>query len=155
MAGAAKAVSDAGIQVLHVIGARNEDVEIPPDLPMPYVTRKFLDRMELGYAAADLMLCRGGAMTVAELCAVGLPAVYVPYPHSNQEQRRNALPVVSAGGGLLVDDDQLTPAWVEQHLLPLLRDPPRLAAMGAAAAALGRRDGAEALRDFMLEVIPR
>jgi UDP-N-acetylglucosamine--N-acetylmuramyl-(pentapeptide) pyrophosphoryl-undecaprenol N-acetylglucosamine transferase len=155
IAGAAKAVSDAGVQILHVIGARNEDVDVPPDLPMPYVTRKFLDQMELGYAAAALMLCRGGAMTVAELCAVGLPAVYVPYPHSNQEQRRNALPVVSAGGGLLVDDDQLTPDWIERNLVPLLRDPARLAAMGAAAGALGRRDGDEALRDFVLEVVPR
>jgi UDP-N-acetylglucosamine--N-acetylmuramyl-(pentapeptide) pyrophosphoryl-undecaprenol N-acetylglucosamine transferase len=154
MAGAAKAVSAAGVQVLHLTGARNEDVEIPDDLPMPYVTRRYLDEMELGYAAADLMLCRGGAITVAEAAAVGLPAVYVPYPHSNQEQRRNALPVVSAGGGLLVDDETLSPAWIERNVLPLLKDPQRLAAMAAAAAAHGRRDGDEALRDFMLEVIP-
>jgi UDP-N-acetylglucosamine--N-acetylmuramyl-(pentapeptide) pyrophosphoryl-undecaprenol N-acetylglucosamine transferase len=155
MAGAAKTLTDAGIQVLHVIGARNEDVEIPEDLPMPYVTRRFIDEMELGYAAADLVLSRGGAMTCAELAAVGLPAVYVPYPHSNQEQRRNALPVVSAGGGLLVDDDQLSPAWIEQNMLPLLRDEPRLAMMGANAAGHGRRDGDEALRDFVMEVVPR
>ena len=68
----------------------------------------YLDRMELGYAAADLSLCRGGAMTCAEVAAVGLPAVYVPLPHGNGEQRRNALPVVEAGGGLLVDDAELT-----------------------------------------------
>ncbi|WP_239678560.1 undecaprenyldiphospho-muramoylpentapeptide beta-N-acetylglucosaminyltransferase [Natronosporangium hydrolyticum] len=154
MAGAAKAVTAAGVQVLHVIGARNEDVEIPAGLPMPYVSVKFLDEMELGYAAADLVLSRGGAMTCAELAAVGLPAVYVPYPHSNQEQRRNALPVVEAGGGLLVDDDQLTPDWIEKHVLPLLGDPARLAAMGVAAAAYGRRDGDEALREFVLEVVP-
>jgi UDP-N-acetylglucosamine--N-acetylmuramyl-(pentapeptide) pyrophosphoryl-undecaprenol N-acetylglucosamine transferase len=155
MAGAAKAVTAAGVQVLHLIGARNEEVEIPDGLPVPYVTRRYLDEMELGYAAADLVLSRGGALTCAELAAVGLPAVYVPYPHSNQEQRRNALPVVSAGGGLLVDDDQLSPDWIEAHLLPLLRDPSRLAAMAAAAAALGHRDGDEALRDFMMEVVPR
>lgn len=155
MAGAAKVVSDAGIQVLHVIGARNEDVEIPDDLLMPYVTRRFIDEMELGYAAADLVLSRSGAMTCAELAAVGLPAIYVPYPHSNQEQRRNALPVVSAGGGLLVDDEQLTPAWIEHNVLPLLGDEPRLAMMGANAAGYGRRDGDEALRDFVMEVVPR
>lgn len=154
MAGAAKAVTAAGIQVLHIIGARNEDVDIPSDLPMPYVTRKFLNEMELGYAAADLVLSRAGAITCAELAAVGLPSVYVPYPHSNQEQRRNALPVVEAGGGLLVDDDKLTPEWIEDHVIELLRDPGRVAAMGAAAAAYGRRDGDEALRRFMLEVIP-
>src|SRR5690606_4124993 len=134
--------------------ARNEDVQIPPDLPMPYVTLKFLDEMELGYAAADLVISRAGAITCAELAAVGLPSVYVPYPHSNQEQRNNALPVVQAGGGLLVDDDQLTADWIEKHVIELMRDPQRLVAMGAAAAAYGRRDGDEALRRFMLEVIP-
>lgn len=154
MAGAAKAVSAAGVQVLHVIGARNEAVEIPPDLPMPYVTRRFIDEMELGYAAADLVLSRSGAITCAELAAVGLPAAYVPYPHSNQEQRRNAQPLVAAGAGLLVDDDQLTPDWIEKHLLELLRDPARLAAMGKAAAGYGRRDGDEALRNYVLEVVP-
>jgi UDP-N-acetylglucosamine--N-acetylmuramyl-(pentapeptide) pyrophosphoryl-undecaprenol N-acetylglucosamine transferase len=154
MAGAAKAVTAAGIQVLHVTGARNPDVDIPYDLPMPYVTRRFIDEMELGYAAADLVLSRGGAITCAELAAVGLPAVYVPYPHSNQEQRRNALPVVSAGGGLLVDDQLLSPAWIERNLLPLLLDEPRLAMMAANAAAHGRRDGDEALRNFVLEVVP-
>ncbi|HEX2772802.1 MAG TPA: undecaprenyldiphospho-muramoylpentapeptide beta-N-acetylglucosaminyltransferase [Micromonosporaceae bacterium] len=155
MAGAAKAISAAGVQVLHIIGARNEDVEIPSDLPVPYVTRKFLNEMELGYAAADLVLCRGGAMTCAEVAAVGLPAVYVPYPHSNHEQKRNALPVVEAGGGLIVDDAELTPAWIEQNVVPLARDPERLTAMGAAAAAYGRRDGDEALLDFVYEAVSR
>ena len=70
---------------------------------MPY-----LDRMDLAYAAADLAICRSGAMTVAEVSAVGLPAVYVPLPIGNGEQRLNALPVVDAGGGLLVDDADLT-----------------------------------------------
>ena len=124
---------------------------VPPDLPVPYVTLPYLEQMELGYAAADLVLSRGGAMTCAELAAVGLPAVYVPYPHSNQEQRRNALPVVEAGGGLLVDDDELTPEWIEKNVIDLARDPQRLAAMGAAAARYGRRDGDEALREFVLE----
>ncbi|MPZ25826.1 MAG: undecaprenyldiphospho-muramoylpentapeptide beta-N-acetylglucosaminyltransferase [Micromonosporaceae bacterium] len=154
MAAAAKTVTGAGVQVLHVTGARNEDVAIPAGLPMPYVTRRFLDEMELGYAAADLVLSRSGGMTCAELAAVGLPAIYVPYPYSNQEQRRNALPVVQAGGGLLVDDAELTPEWVERYVPELLHDPPRLAMMGAAAAAYGRRDGDEALREFVLRVVP-
>jgi UDP-N-acetylglucosamine--N-acetylmuramyl-(pentapeptide) pyrophosphoryl-undecaprenol N-acetylglucosamine transferase len=153
MSAAAKAVTAAGVQVLHVIGARNEDVPIPPDLPVPYVTVKFLSQMELGYAAADLALCRGGAMTVAEAAAVGLPAIYVPLPFGNGEQRRNALPVVQAGGGLIVDDAELTPAWIERTIIPLVRDGSRLAAMGSAAAAYGRRDGDEQLRRFMLEAL--
>jgi UDP-N-acetylglucosamine--N-acetylmuramyl-(pentapeptide) pyrophosphoryl-undecaprenol N-acetylglucosamine transferase len=153
MAGAAKATTAAGVQVLHIIGARNEPVEIPADLPAPYVTVKFLAEMELGYAAADLTLCRGGAMTCAETAAIGMPAVYVPLPWGNGEQRRNALPVVEAGGGLLVEDSDLSPAWIDRTVVPLARDGARLAAMSTAAAAYGRRDGDEALRAFVLEVV--
>jgi UDP-N-acetylglucosamine--N-acetylmuramyl-(pentapeptide) pyrophosphoryl-undecaprenol N-acetylglucosamine transferase len=153
VAGAAKALTEGGVQVLHVIGARNEDVDVPHGLPVPYVRVKFINEMELGYAAADLALCRGGAMTVAETAAVGLPAVFVPLPYGNGEQRRNALPVVEAGGGLLVDDAELTSSWVEQNVLPLVTDAPRLAAMGQAAAAYGRRDGDEELRRFVLAAL--
>ena len=153
MAGAAKAVTTAGAQVLHVTGARNDPVEIPPDLPAPYVTVPYLAEMELGYAAADLVLSRGGALTLAEVTTVGLPAVYVPLPYGNGEQRRNALPVVQAGGGLLVDDAELTPEWIERTVIPLLGDAPRLAEMAGTAATFGRRDGDEALRAFVLEVV--
>jgi UDP-N-acetylglucosamine--N-acetylmuramyl-(pentapeptide) pyrophosphoryl-undecaprenol N-acetylglucosamine transferase len=153
VAGAAKALAHAGVQVLHVQGGRNDPFDVPTDLPVPYVVVPYLSEMELGYAAADLMLCRGGAITVAETTAVGLPAIYVPYPHSNQEQKRNALPVVQAGGGLVVDDAELTPQWVERTVIPLVRDPQRLAAMGAAAASYGRRDGDEALLSFVCEAV--
>ena len=101
------------------------------------------------------MLCRGGAITVAETTALGVPAVYVPYPHSNQEQKRNALPVVEAGGGLLVDNAELTPEWIERTVIPLVRDPQRLAAMGARRRRYGRRDGDEALLDFVCEAVAR
>src|SRR6185369_8118547 len=93
-----------------------------PDRPAPYVTVPYIADMELGYAAADLVLSRGGAMTLAEVTTVGLPAVYVPLPYGNGEQRRNALPVVQAGGGLLVDDADLTPEWIERTVVPLAND---------------------------------
>lgn len=153
VSGAAKAITAAGVQVLHIIGARNESFELPADLSAPYLTLKFLREMELGYAAADLVVCRGGAITCAETAAVGVPAAYVPLPWGNGEQRRNAAPVVAAGGGLLVEDADLTPTWIEQTLLPLARDGERLAAMSAAAASYGRRDGDEALRTLLLEVL--
>lgn len=155
VAGAAKELARNGVQVLHVIGARNEPVSVPTDLPVPYVTLPYLSEMELGYAAADLMLGRGGAMTCAEVAAIGLPTIYVPYPHSNQEQKRNALPVVEAGGGLLVDDAEVTPDWLERTVIPLIRDPRRLAEMGAAAAAYGRRDGDVALLNFVYQAVAR
>ncbi|GAA1399555.1 undecaprenyldiphospho-muramoylpentapeptide beta-N-acetylglucosaminyltransferase [Catellatospora coxensis] len=153
VAASAKALTSAGVQVLHVIGARNEDFDVPSDLDAPYVRVKFINEMELGYAAADLALCRGGAMTCAETAALGVPAIYVPLPYGNGEQRRNALPVVEAGGGLIVDDGELTPQWIEQNVLPLVTDPARLATMGYAAAAYGRRDGDEQLRTFLLNAL--
>jgi UDP-N-acetylglucosamine--N-acetylmuramyl-(pentapeptide) pyrophosphoryl-undecaprenol N-acetylglucosamine transferase len=153
VSGAAKAITTAGVQVLHIIGARNEDVEIPADLPAPYVKVKFLKEMELGYAAGDLAICRGGAMTCAETAAIGMPAVYVPLPWGNGEQRRNALPVVQAGGGLICEDAELTPAYLESTVLPLVGDAARISAMSEAAAGYGRRDGDEALRNYLLEVV--
>ncbi len=109
--------------------------------------------MDLAYAAADAVLCRSGMMTCAELAALGLPAVYVPLAVGNGEQRLNAQPVVHAGGGLLVEDEELTPAWLVEHLLPLLGDRGRLDRMGEAAAAFGRRDGDEALVEMVYEAV--
>lgn len=155
VAGAAKKLAHAGVQVLHVQGGRNEPFDVPSDLPVPYVTVPYLSDMQLGYAVADLMLCRGGAITVAETTALGMPAIYVPYPHSNQEQKRNALPVVEAGGGLLVDNADVTPDWVERTVIPLVRDRQRLAQMGCSAGAYGRRDGDVALLNYVYEAVAR
>jgi UDP-N-acetylglucosamine--N-acetylmuramyl-(pentapeptide) pyrophosphoryl-undecaprenol N-acetylglucosamine transferase len=99
-----------------------------------------MDRMDLAYAAADLVLCRAGAMTCAELTAVGLPAAYVPLPHGNGEQMLNATPIAQAGGGLIIEDARLTPEWIRDTLLPILLDPDLVAAMSHAASGLGVRD---------------
>ncbi|WP_231851651.1 undecaprenyldiphospho-muramoylpentapeptide beta-N-acetylglucosaminyltransferase [Modestobacter italicus] len=154
---AADALTAAGVQVLHARGPRNTDVTVPPRPAgaAPYVVVDYLERMDLAYAAADLALCRSGAVTVAELSAVGLPGAFVPLPIGNGEQRLNALPVVEAGGGLLVDDAELTPAWVTENLVPLLTDPAALAALAANAAAAGTPDADERLADMVLEVVSR
>ncbi len=115
----------------------------------------YLERMDLAYAAADLALCRSGAVTVAELSAVGLPAAFVPLPIGNGEQRLNSLPVVQAGGGLLVEDAELSPSWITDRLVPLLTDPPALSALAARAAAAGTPDADERLADMVLEVAGR
>lgn len=133
-------LSAAGLQVLHVTGAGKEFTPRLPDVGAPYVVLPYADRMELAYAAADLVVCRSGANTVCELTAVGLPAVYVPLPIGNGEQRFNAADVVAAGGGILVDDADLTPRWIETDLLPLARDAGRLDDMAAGAASVGQRD---------------
>jgi UDP-N-acetylglucosamine--N-acetylmuramyl-(pentapeptide) pyrophosphoryl-undecaprenol N-acetylglucosamine transferase len=146
----------AGIQVLHIAGATQvADVDaarpaVEPGDP-PYVLMAYVDRMELAYAAADLMLCRAGAMTCAELTAVGLPGVYVPLPHGNGEQRFNAAPIVDFGGGLLVSDAELRPAWIREVVIPLLTNARRLHTMSSRAADLGRRDADEKLVDMIVE----
>jgi UDP-N-acetylglucosamine--N-acetylmuramyl-(pentapeptide) pyrophosphoryl-undecaprenol N-acetylglucosamine transferase len=154
VAGAAEDLAAAGVSVLHAHGPKNVlDLREPAGGGVPYVAVPYLDRMDLAYAAADLAICRSGAITVAEVTAVGLPAVYVPLPIGNGEQRLNALPVVDAGGGLIVDDADLTPAFVAATVGGLLGDPHRLAAMTTAAALAGHPDAAQRVAQVALDVV--
>ncbi|RIK11983.1 MAG: undecaprenyldiphospho-muramoylpentapeptide beta-N-acetylglucosaminyltransferase [Acidobacteria bacterium] len=153
---AAADLLSAGVQVLHLTGA-GKDVEVPAAAPggARYVAMHYTDRMDLAYAAADLAVCRAGAGTVCELSAVGVPAVYVPLPIGNGEQRLNAAGVVDAGGGLLVEDAEVSPDWVRTVVLPLVTDADRLAGMGAAAAEHGERDADDQLVDLILTAAGR
>jgi len=153
VAGAAKDLAVAGISVLHAHGPKNTlDLRESADGDPPYVAVPYLDRMDLAYAAADLAVCRSGAMTVAEVTDVGLPAIYVPLPIGNGEQRLNALPVVNAGGGVIVEDADLTPSFVADTVPALLNEPGRLQAMTAAAALAGHRDAAQRVAEIALDV---
>jgi UDP-N-acetylglucosamine--N-acetylmuramyl-(pentapeptide) pyrophosphoryl-undecaprenol N-acetylglucosamine transferase len=153
LAGSVAAIRNAGVQVLHVTGPKNgDDIQAAPG-NVPYVAVPYVDRMDLAYAAADFALCRAGAMTCAELTAVGLPAVYVPLPIGNGEQRLNALPIVQRGGGLLVDDAELTADWIKSSLLPVLTNIDQVAAMSEAAASLGRRDADRQLAAAVIEIM--
>lgn len=148
---AADAFDAAGVQVLHVVGANGEaSVERAPGRPA-YVVVPYVDRMDLAYAAADLVVCRAGANTVTEVASVGLPAVFVPLPIGNGEQDLNARPVVDAGGGLLVQDGALTPEWVSRTVPALAADRDRLATMSAAASGLIPRDADEKLARIVLD----
>ena len=150
---AAAELAAAGVSVLHVHGPKNTlELPSPRAGDPPYVALGYLDRMDLAYAAADLAICRAGAMTVAEVSAVGLPAVYVPLPIGNGEQRLNALPVVAAGGGVLVADADLTPTYVATEVARLAGDSARLSAMTAAAAGVGHRDAAQRIAEIVLSV---
>ncbi|GAA4598388.1 undecaprenyldiphospho-muramoylpentapeptide beta-N-acetylglucosaminyltransferase [Planotetraspora phitsanulokensis] len=145
----------AGIQVLHVIGPKNTvEVEPPPGDPQ-YVILPYVDRMDYAYAAADLALCRSGAMTCAELTAVGLPAAYIPLPHGNGEQRLNAEPIVRGGGGIMIDDAELSARWIVETVLPILNDPERVMTMSEAASRMGRKDADVALARKVLEIASR
>jgi UDP-N-acetylglucosamine--N-acetylmuramyl-(pentapeptide) pyrophosphoryl-undecaprenol N-acetylglucosamine transferase len=172
IAGAVGAIRTAGVQVLHVTGPKNLAEAQAADGPLtagaalglagsaqagavPYVVLPYVDRMDLAYAAADFALCRAGAMTCAELTAVGLPAAYVPLPIGNGEQRLNALPIVQRGGGLLVEDAELTADWIMNTLLPVLTNIDQVAGMSEAAAALGRRDADRWLAKAVIEIVAK
>ena len=154
--GAAEWLRDAGVQVLHIIGPRNgHDAPLTKKSAgwVPYVASPYIDRMDLAYAAADFALCRAGAMTCAELTAVGLPAAYVPLPIGNGEQRLNALPIVQRGGGMLVSDAELTAEWIRDTLLPVLINIDQVADMSEAAAALGRGEADRWLAEAVIEIV--
>lgn len=148
VAAAVPALTAAGMWVLHAHGPKHEPtVEAPGYVPVPY-----LERMDLAYAAADVALCRAGAMTVAEVSTVGLPAIYVPLPHGNGEQALNARPVVDAGGGVLVPDAELTGERVASLVTDLATHPDRLAETAAAARRSGHAGADETLAQTVLEV---
>jgi UDP-N-acetylglucosamine--N-acetylmuramyl-(pentapeptide) pyrophosphoryl-undecaprenol N-acetylglucosamine transferase len=153
VSGAAQALGDAGVQVLHVVGPNGS--ASPEPTGTPYVVERFVDRMDHALAAADLMICRAGANSVTEAAAVGVPAIFVPLPIGNGEQDHNALPVVDAGGALLVADAAFTSEWVARTVPALVTDGARLAAMGKAAAGLVPRDADEKLARIVLELGPR
>ncbi|KFF60314.1 UDP-diphospho-muramoylpentapeptide beta-N-acetylglucosaminyltransferase [Cryobacterium sp. MLB-32] len=142
----ASALIGAGWQVLHITGERGEVSD--PELDH-YRMIAYCDRMDLALGAADFAVSRAGAATVSELCALGLPAVYVPYPVGNGEQRFNAADAVRVGGAILVDDARFLPDWVSQELLPLLGDGLRVGTMGRAAASVGVRDGSARMLDLI------
>ncbi|MFF1606719.1 undecaprenyldiphospho-muramoylpentapeptide beta-N-acetylglucosaminyltransferase [Amycolatopsis sp. NPDC058278] len=151
VSGAAKDLADAGVGVLHAHGPKNTLVVQefrgkPAYVPVPY-----LERMDLAYAAADVAICRSGAMTVAEVTSVGLPAVFVPLPIGNGEQASNARPAVDAGAALMVFDGDLSPAKVADLVVPLVTDADRVAKMGAAAVGMGHREADETLARIVLE----
>lgn len=138
----------SGIQVLHGYGANNE----PPAAQAGYVPLPYIQRMDQAYAAADLAITRAGAMTVAEVAAVGLPTIFVPLPIGNGEQRVNAFPVVQAGGGLMIDNADLTPDRLVEVVTALSHNPDELLRMGSAAQGIGVRDAAQRLAVAVLRV---
>ena len=139
-------LTSSGWQVLHITG---NAAEVSDPAVADYHMLPYCDRMDLALSVADAAVSRAGAATVSELSALGIPAVYVPYPVGNGEQRFNAVDVVRAGGGILVDDAAFLPDWVESTLLPVLADPGRIRSMGRAARSVGVLDGTERMIDLI------
>ena len=141
------ALLGSGWQVLHLTGSRSPVVD--PGLA-GYHLLEYCDRMDLALAVADLAVSRAGAGTLAELAALGIPAVLIPYAAGNGEQAYNAQDAVHAGGAIVVIDDAFTPEYVQTQLPVLLRDRARIADMAARMASVGVRDGADRMVDLVL-----
>ncbi|MET3807027.1 UDP-N-acetylglucosamine--N-acetylmuramyl-(pentapeptide) pyrophosphoryl-undecaprenol N-acetylglucosamine transferase [Nakamurella sp. UYEF19] len=149
--GIAAELGRAGVGVLHAHG-RAKPVVLPraePGVP-PYVPTPYLNRMDLAYAAADLIVARSGAITVAEIGALKVPVVYVPLVFGNGEQRLNAVPQVESGAALTIDEDELTGRAILDRIVPLVKDPDRLAKMSAAANTSSTLDADDVIARLVL-----
>lgn len=138
------------VTVLHAVGKKNE-FAFPPS--NNYFPVHFIDRMDLAYAASDFVISRSGAMSVAELTAVGMPACFVPLPIGNGEQKVNANAVVKTGGALVVETAEFTAEYVNEKIVPILKSKEVLAKMSSASKSLGRQDASARLADVVDHVL--
>lgn len=140
----------AGIQVLHIVGP----VAGLSELSEPgYKRIIYCDAMDAAIAASDFAISRAGASTVSEFTACSLPALYVPYPVGNGEQRFNVEQVISAGGGLLIEDASLTADVIRERLIPLMSHRPTLQEMSLAAGSVAILDATAQLQAMLLNAV--
>jgi UDP-N-acetylglucosamine--N-acetylmuramyl-(pentapeptide) pyrophosphoryl-undecaprenol N-acetylglucosamine transferase len=145
-------------QILHLTGTRDYEWMTAERKREPndnhYTLMPYLDRMALAYWAADLVLCRAGASTLAEVAVVGLPAIFVPYPHSSEEhQRANADYFVDRGAALTIMDGVLTPDSLYWMLVDSA-EPEKLQSMSAALRRVARAGAVETMLSRLLDTGP-
>ncbi|GAA5194329.1 undecaprenyldiphospho-muramoylpentapeptide beta-N-acetylglucosaminyltransferase [Ferrimonas gelatinilytica] len=143
-----KIASEASITVWHQVGRGNRNAvaqiwqERAPGVGAQIA--EFIDDMAAAYAWADLVICRAGALTVAELAAAGRPSVLVPFPHAvDDHQTRNAQALVDDGAAVLIPQSELTPQVLADQLQQWLQQPQRLQAMARAARLSAVPDATE------------
>lgn len=114
----------------------------------------FIHNMRAAYSAADLVLCRAGGTSLAEVAAVGLPSIMVPYPFAaNDHQRLNAQVLTGRGAGLLLDQKDVTPARVGELVLDLLGDDERLSRMARCSAEAGRPEAGRRIAESLADLL--
>jgi UDP-N-acetylglucosamine--N-acetylmuramyl-(pentapeptide) pyrophosphoryl-undecaprenol N-acetylglucosamine transferase len=147
---------DSAVQILHQVGKRDweEHRASLDDTPGWYHPVPYLEEMGDAYAVAELVVCRAGASTLAEVTLVGLPTVLVPYPHAHADhQTHNAHSLVAAGAGVLLPDSELSAARLVGEVVPLLQQPCRREQMAEASRRLGRPEAALAVLDLVHEML--
>ncbi len=147
------------LQIVVLTGpAHLEEVrrDLPAESALLVRALPFLDRMELAYAIADLVLSRAGATTVAEVAVCGLPSILVPYPYATaRHQEANARALQRAGGAAVIMDEALTGGLLAARVTELIADRARLRAMADHAAAWARPDAADALAKVVVGAAER
>jgi undecaprenyldiphospho-muramoylpentapeptide beta-N-acetylglucosaminyltransferase len=137
------------LSVRHVYGTRNEDGSWKaPEVPggLVYQPVAFETRMDLAYAAADLVVARAGATTVAELAALGVPSILVPWPLAAEDhQTANAKALADAGGAVVIPEPQFDAPRLGAEIDRLRAEPDALRAMSTGARSVGRRGAAAAI----------
>ena len=136
--------------VIHAVGKKNEFAFSSSE---NYIPVNYIDRMDLAYSVADFVVARSGAMSVAEITAVGLPACFVPLPIGNGEQRLNAEPVVKAGGAIMVENSDFNVDYLKSKILPILSDADKLTQMSSASKSCGRQDASSRLADVVDHIL--
>ncbi len=158
---AAENEKNGAFRLLHATGGGEEGLKAMRALlaeagaPEPKLTelRPYIYDMPAAMAAADLILCRAGASTLGELCAVGRAAVLVPYPYATgNHQEKNARLLEAAGGARVLPDEALTPESLNALVKELLADPKKLEDMGKAQRSLDRPDALNAIVEEMLRL---
>ena len=144
------------VEVLHQAGEKmlDEARKAYADAHVEGRVEPFIADMAEAYAWADLVVCRAGALTLAELCAVGVGSVLVPFPQAvDDHQTRNAEYLVERGAAVLLKQDDALAARLREVLAELARDPGKRFAMADAARALARPDAAERVADAVFATI--
>ena len=144
-----------GLQVIAQTGAHDDrDWKQVSGGAARVVAQPFFHDVGVPYAAADLLVCRAGATTLAEVTALGKPAILVPYPYAAADhQTHNAAEMARAGAAVAIPERDLTAARLESEVTNLLQDEGRRSAMAAASRALGRPDAADRVADALLATI--
>jgi UDP-N-acetylglucosamine--N-acetylmuramyl-(pentapeptide) pyrophosphoryl-undecaprenol N-acetylglucosamine transferase len=134
-----------GIHIIHQTGERdyNDALAAYRGLGESAEVSKFIEDMPAAFARADLLVCRSGASTVAEITAAGKPAIFVPFPRAaDDHQRVNAEALARVGAAVVVEESRLEGVWLAETIAALLSDPRRLQAMSAAARGLAHPNAA-------------
>lgn len=155
VAEALRMLERSDLQVLLLTGTAHVEAvraSLPPNGGLPVRVIGFLERMELAYAVADVVIARAGATTVAELAVCGLPSLLIPYPYATgRHQEANARALRRAGAATMLLDDELDGQVLAERIGWLLSDDDRLRMMGERARAWSRPDAAAALARTVIE----